>query len=48
MNQDGGSWMSNAANDGLTNQDTETGTTGGNQPHNNLPPFISLNFIIKY
>lgn len=48
LSQDRGSWMSNAANDGLTNQDTETGTTGGNQPHNNLPPYISLNFIIKY
>lgn len=48
LTQDRGSWMSNAANDGLTNQDTETGTTGGNQPHNNLPPYISLNFIIKY
>ena len=48
LSHDRGSWMSNAANDGLTNQDTETGTTGGNQPHNNLPPYISLNYIIKY
>lgn len=48
LTHDSGSWMSNAANDGLTNQDTETGTTGGNQPHNNLPPYISLNYIIKY
>lgn len=48
LNHDGGNWMANAANDGLTNRDTETGTTGGNQPHNNLPPYISLNFIIKY
>lgn len=48
LSHDRGSWMSNAANDGLTNQDTETGTTGGNQAHNNLPPYISLNFIIKY
>lgn len=48
LSHDRGSWMSNAANDGLTNQDTETGTTGGGQPHNNLPPYISLNFIIKY
>ena len=48
LTHDRGSWMSNAANDGLTNQDTETGTTGGNQPHNNLPPYISLNYIIKY
>ena len=48
LNHDGGSWMSNMANDALTNQDTATGTTGGNQPHNNLPPYISLNYIIKY
>lgn len=48
LNHDGGSWMANTANDGLTNQDTATGTTGGNQPHNNLPPYISLNYIIKY
>lgn len=48
LNHDGGSWMSNMANDALTNQDTATGTTGGNQAHNNLPPYISLNFIIKY
>ena len=48
LTHDRGSWMSNAANDGLTNQDTETGTTGGGQAHNNLPPYISLNFIIKY
>ena len=24
-----------------------TGTTGGNQPHNNLQPYITLNYIIK-
>ena len=48
LNQDRGSWIANAANDGLTHQDTETGTTGGNQAHNNLPPYISLNYIIKY
>lgn len=48
LNHDGGSWMANVANDALTSQDTATGTTGGNQPHNNLPPYISLNFIIKY
>ena len=47
LNHDGGSWMSNAANDGLTNQDTETGTTGSGQPHNNLPPYVIINYIIK-
>lgn len=48
LNHDGGSWMANVANDALTSQDTATGTTGGSQPHNNLPPYLSLNFIIKY
>lgn len=47
LNHDGGSWMSNAANDGLTNQDTATGTTGSGQPHNNLPPYVVINYIIK-
>ena len=47
LNHDGGSWMANAANDGLTNQDTETGTTGGGQAHNNLPPYVVINYIIK-
>jgi len=27
---------------------TETGHRGGNQPHDNMPPFIVLNYIIKY
>jgi microcystin-dependent protein len=22
------------------------GTAGGNQPHNNVPPYLTLNFII--
>lgn len=48
LNHDGGSWMANAANDGLTNQDTETGTTGSGQPHNILPPYVVINYIIKY
>lgn len=47
LNHDGGSWMANAANDGLTNQDTATGTTGSGQPHNNLPPYVVINYIIK-
>lgn len=26
---------------------TTTGSRGGNQPHNNLPPYMAINFIIK-
>ena len=25
-----------------------TTTSGGNQPHNNMPPYLTLNYIIKY
>ena len=25
-----------------------TGSTGGGKPHNNMPPYLSLNYIIKY
>ena len=25
-----------------------TDSTGGNQPHNNMPPYLSLNYIIKF
>lgn len=48
LNQDGGRWIGTGANEALTAEDIETGTTGGGQAHNNLPPYISLNFIIKY
>jgi len=27
--------------------DTQTGSAGGDQPHNNMPPFLALNYIIK-
>jgi len=27
--------------------DTQTSSTGGDQPHNNMPPFLALNYIIK-
>lgn len=41
-----GSGMSfNGSDDG--NVTRTTGSTGGNQPHNNLPPFITLKAIIK-
>lgn len=35
----------NGSGDG--NLSTVTGSTGGNQPHNNMPPFITLKAIIK-
>ena len=30
------------------NNHTNTGSTGSNQPHNNMPPFAVVNFIIKH
>ncbi len=31
-----------------TNQDQSTGYTGSDQPHNNMPPYMALNYLIKY
>lgn len=47
-NSSGGRWLSTKKHDNLDFSDIASGATGGNQPHNNLPPYISLNFIIKY
>jgi microcystin-dependent protein len=42
----GGSGMTdNGNNNG--NVTANTGSTGGGQPHNNMPPYITLNYIIK-
>lgn len=41
----GGGMNFNDSGDG--NLSSVTGSTGGNQPHNNLPPFITLKAIIK-
>lgn len=40
----GNSWMTQAFNVG----GVDTETTGGNQAHNNLQPYITVNYIIKY
>ena len=32
----------------VTHQGEVTSSTGGNQPHNNMPPWIAMNYIIKY
>lgn len=35
--------------EGTTNTDnTQTGYTGQGKPHNNMPPYVVLNYIIKY
>ena len=31
-----------------TNQDQPTGYTGSDQSHNNMPPYMALNYLIKY
>ena len=40
--QEGGIQFSSSGNPG------ETEFSGGDQPHNNMPPYIALNYIIKY
>lgn len=47
-NSSGGRWLSTKKHDNLDFSDIASGATGGGQPHNNLPPYISLNYIIKY
>lgn len=42
---------SGSADAGSTNNNTqvnETAYTGGNDPHNTLPPFVGLNYIIRH
>ena len=41
----GGSHSGSGANHGNSNNTSES---GGNQPHNNMPPFITINYIIKF
>lgn len=36
------------ANDSNPQVERTTGATGGGQPHNNMQPFLALNYIIKY
>lgn len=47
-NTSGGRWLSTKRHDRLEISDIASGATGGSQAHNNLPPYLSLNFIIKY
>lgn len=47
-NSGGGRWLSTKRHDNLNINDIASGATGGGQAHNNLPPYISLNYIIKY
>lgn len=44
----GSRWLSTKRHDNLNFNDIASGATGGGQAHNNLPPYISLNYIIKY
>ena len=38
-------WPAN--NNDVVKTTTETGATGGDQPHNNLPPYLTLAFIMR-
>lgn len=37
-----------AANETATTETKTTGSTGGNAAHNTMPPYLVLNYIIKY
>ena len=43
---DGG--VAKNAGTGSSQSNDYTQYTGGNQAHNNMPPFLAINFIIKY
>lgn len=44
----GSRWFTNKRHDNLSFSDIATGATGQNSPHNNMPPYLVLNYIIKY
>lgn len=41
-------WFTNKRHDNLSFSDIATGATGQSSPHNNMPPYLVLNYIIKY
>ena len=46
--QGNGNWNDGATNNAIGNTFITTSSEGGDQPHNNMQPFLSLNYIIKY
>lgn len=44
----GSRWFTNKRHDNLSFSDIATGPTGQGVPHNNMPPYLVLNYIIKY
>lgn len=44
----GSRWFTNKRHDNLSFSDIATGATGQSSPHNNMPPYLVLNYIIKY
>lgn len=45
---DTGAWRISGSNVVFTADITTDGGTGGGQAHNNMPPYITLNYIIRY
>ena len=43
----GGRWFTNRRHDNLSFSDITTGATGQGVPHNNMPPYLVLAYIIK-
>ena len=44
----GSRWFTNKRHDNLSFSDIATGATGQSAPHNNMPPYLVLNYIIKF
>lgn len=45
----GANWQGGRiANNGIHGHNVYIANTGGNQPHNNMPPYLVCNYIIKY
>ena len=47
-NQGRGTWLANGSDTLKNTEDGYTSYSGGDQPHNNMSPYLVLNFIIKY
>lgn len=40
-------WLSTSSGSAIQYNSFNTGAEGGNQPHNNMPPYLVMNYVIK-